>query len=231
MSLPDFPSNSRRPVEASSPTGSRGPNQTPSEGAEPKLEKVEGIGRVVRRNKSLSRRLMDTFFRGNGSVVSYLVMDVLVPAAQSLVLDMVTQGLEKKFYGEVRTPRRPGTRIVGPQGLRPPHVSYDRVNQNTIVRSPQINGPARRPAATQTSALDLGDIVIDTEFGAQMIVEKLYEAIQEYGAATVANLKELLGESAQYTDHKWGWTEGSEFRVKRIRDGFRVDYPEPEDLR
>jgi hypothetical protein len=230
MTLPDFPSNSRRPLETSSPTGIPAPGGA---NREPKLEKVEGIGNVVRRQKPLGRRLMDTFFRGNGSVLSYLVMDVLVPAAQSLVLDMVTQGLEKKFYGEVRSPRRTATPrgIISQPSARTSHFSYDRVNQNTIIRSPLINNGSMRRPLSQASSIDLGEIVLDTEFGAKMIVEKLYETIQEYGAVTVANLKELLGESAVTTDHKWGWTDGAEFQVRRMHGGFRLDYPEPEDLK
>lgn len=227
MTLPDFPSNSRRPSDES---GQNRQNRPQSEDL--KLEKVEGIGKVVLRKKSLGRRLLETFFSGKDGVFRYLLDDVLIPALQDTATDVVKQGIEKAVYGEVRSPRRTTFRGSSSyQSRAQTHVSYDRVNQNTVVRPTQISAGAMRRPVTQRSSLDLGDIVLDTEFGTQMIAEKLYETIQEYGAASVANLKELLGESATTTDHRWGWTEGAEFRVKRIHDGFRLDYPDPEDLR
>lgn len=226
MSLEDLPSNSRRPAD---------PHKSPPSSEEPKLVKVEGIGKVVRRKKPFGRRLMDNFFRGDTGVLSYLFREVLIPAAQTLVTDMVTQGIEKAVYGEVRTPARRPVRGVSQYPVRGPHVSYDRMQQNTIVRGPQMGigpGPTRRPVVQQqTASIDLGDIVLETEFAAQTIVEKLYEAMEEYGAATVANLKELLGETSVYTDHNWGWPDGAEFHIKRIRDGFLLSYPDPVDLR
>lgn len=225
MSLEDLPSNSRRTV--AEPARSAAPSE------EPKLTQVEGIGKVVRRKKSFGRRLMDTFFRGDSGVVSYLIREIVIPTAQNLLTDMVTQGIEKAVYGEVRTPaRRSPVRGASQYPVaRGPHVSYDRVNQNTIIRGPQTNSTQPQRPVRQTAAVELDDIVLETEFGAQTIVEKLYEAIEDYGAATVANLKELLGETALYTDHKWGWTEGAEFKVRRIRGGFLLDYPDPADLR
>lgn len=226
MTLPDFPSNSRRPSDES------GQNRPQSE--ETKLAKVEGIGKVVRRKKSLGRRLLETFFSGKDGVFRYLLDDVLIPALQDTATDVVKQGIEKAVYGEVRTPRR--TTLRGSSSIQSRaqthHVGYDRViSQNTVVRPTQISsGPMRRPV-TQPSSVDLGDIVLDTEFAATMIAEKLYEVLQEYPVATVANLKELLGESPTTMDHRWGWTEGAEFRVRRIRDGFLLEYPQPEDLR
>lgn len=226
MSLEDLPSNSRRP--AIEPARSAAPSE------EPKLTPVEGIGKVVRRRKSFARRLLDTFFRGNDGVFRYLFNDVLIPALQDTATDMVKQGIEKAVYGEVRTPpRRPTVRGASPYPItRGPHVSYDqRMNQNTIIRGPQMSANSPQRPVRQTSFIDLGDIVLDTEFAATMIAEKLYEVLQEYPVATVANLKELLGETATTMDHRWGWTEGAEFRVRRIRDGFLLEYPQPEDLR
>lgn len=217
MSIENFPGNSHR---ASRPSAN---DNQPSTDEEPKLEPVV-TGRVIHRKKPLGRRVMDTLFRGDGGVVRHLMREVLVPALQTLVTDMVTQGIERAVYGEVRTPRRSGP-IVRGSAVSRTQIDYNR--PSTITRSP---APARRPL-NQPSSSELGDVIVETDFEAQIIVERLYEAIQEYGAATVANLKELLKESPQYTDHKWGWEENDEFRIRRVRDGFRIDYPDPHVVR
>jgi hypothetical protein len=223
MSTENFPSNSRR---ASQPPVNNSIPPQPTE--EPKLEKVI-TGPVIKRKKPLGRRIRETLFSGDSGVFVYLTREVLIPAFQTLVTDMVTQGIERAVYGEVRTHRRPG----GYRGNSVPrtHISYDR--PSTIVRGgpagPTV--PTRRPLLPQTPANDVEEIILDTDFAAKMVAEKLYETIQDYGTATVANLKELLGETAAYTDHKWGWQEGAEFHVRRVREGYLLIIPDPIDLR
>lgn len=226
MTIPELPSNSRRPVDSPAAASAKEP---------PKLDPVEGIGKIVMRKKPFGRRILDTFFRGDSGVLSYLVREVIVPAAQTMLTDMVTQGIERAVYGESRTPPRGRFRGSSTYPVtRGPHVGYDRIGQQntTIIRGSQMNTAAtpRRPIQ-QTASIDLGEILLETEFGAQTIVETLYDTIEEYGGVTVANLKELLGETAVYTDHKWGWRTGAEFQIRRARGGFSLDYPDPIDLR
>jgi hypothetical protein len=220
MSTENYPGNSRRAGQPAVNNSAMPPNE------EPKLEKVI-TGKVIKRKKPLGRRILDTFFNGDSGVIKYLAQEVLVPAFQTLVTDMVTQGIERAVYGEVRTPRRTGP--GGYRGVNRPHVSYDR--PSTIVRSPVSQGPPSRRPLSQPSSNDLDEIILDSDFSAKVIVEKLYEAIQDYGGVTVANLKELLGETPTYTDHKWGWGEDAEFQVKRVREGFLLVLPDPVDMR
>lgn len=218
--MEQFPGNSRN--RAGQPPATPG-SQIPAE--EPKLEKVV-TGTVVRRKKPLGRRILDNLFRGDGGVISYLAKDVLVPAFQVLITDMVTQGIERAVYGEVRTPPRS---VRGVNGANRPHISYDR--PNTIVRSPLgSGGPARRPM-TQPSSMVLEEVILSTDFDAQIVMEALYEALRDFGAVTVANLKEALGESPTYVDYKWGWRDLEAMHKKRIGEGFLVYLPNPENLR
>lgn len=196
---------------------------------EPKFEKVV-TGTVIKRKKPLGRRLMDTFFSGDSdSVIGYLGKQVLLPAVQDLVTDIVKQGIERAVYGEVRSASRSSYRGTNSSGPRT-HISYDR--PSSIVRSTSItpsNAP-RRPV-TQPSAFDIGEIILGTKLEAQVVVDKLGEAIEEYGAVTVANLNDLIGQTSAYTDHKWGWTDLVDLRVKRVNEGYLLQLPEPEDLR
>lgn len=211
--MDEFPGNSRRSSEKTTP---------PVE--ELKLDKVVS-GKVLRRKKSMGRRIKETLFSGDStSVFGYLLKEVLVPALQATATDMVTQGIEKAVYGEVRSAGRTTRGSSAPR----PHISYDR--PTSIVRSSAATPAVRRPI-TQPSAFDIGEIIVDSKINAEQVTEGLNDTIEQYGAATVANLNELLGQTSAYTDHKWGWTDLSDMRLKRVREGYLLVLPEPEDLR
>jgi hypothetical protein len=223
--MDSFPGNSRRPLNSQQP---QEPNSPPA--VEKKLASVV-TGKVIRRKKPIGRRILDVF-AGEGGVLSYLLREVLVPAIRDTAADFVIQGIEKAAYGEVRTNRRTSGGYRG-SSAPPRHISYDR--PTSIIRSPlnsSVPAPSRR-ALPATAPMDTQEIIVDDQITAQVILERLYETIEEYGVATVANLKELLGETAVYTDHKWGWREDAVavFNMKRIREGYLLIIPDPVDLR
>lgn len=218
--MDEFPSNSRRPA---SPIDKTSPAV---EEPELKLDKVIS-GKIIKRKKPLGRRFMDTFFSGDASgVIPYLFRDVLIPALQDMATDMVKQGIERAVYGEVRTTHRSGYR--GSSTLPRTHVSYDRPS-SVVGRAPS-SYPVRRPA-TQPSAFNIGEVILDSLINAQVVADELEKTIMKYGAATVANLNDLTGETSAYTDHKYGWTDLSAMTIKHIREGYLLILPDPEDLR
>lgn len=222
--MDQFPANSRKVTSS--------PIDKPVVPAEEEVVLKPVItGKVVRRKKPLGRRFLDTFFAGEG-VFAYLFRDVLVPALQDTATNMVTQGIEKAIYGEVRSHGRPvrgASSIVGSRN----YTSYDR--PSTIIRSsspaPAAGPPMRRPSS-QPSSMDIGEIILDDYNQAQIVAEKLLEAIQQYGCVTVANLNELLRTSSTVTDYKYGWEDLSMLQIKRVRGGgYMLDLPMPEDLK
>lgn len=205
--------------------------------ASPRVEvEVEGpaqpkivTGKVIRRKTPLGRRFAETFFKGDG-VVAYLLKDVLIPAAQNLLTDFVTQGIEKAVYGEVQS--RPRTGYSGYRGSSTINRPYTQYNQpTTIISRPGVNRavPERRPI-TQPDALDIGDVILETKVEAQSIAEKLMEIVEEYQVVTVATLNEMLGQTPEYTDNKFGWTNLSSMDIKRVREGWLILLPSPIEL-
>lgn len=220
--MEQFPSNSRRPVAGSDKENTGVP--------EVKLEPVVISGKVIRRKKPLGRRIKDAFFSSDSSsVFGYIFKEVVIPAVQALATDMVTQGIEKAVYGEVRS-HRGSTRSAG---YRNTHISYDRPGTPAVHRpiTSYNTASARRPAASQPSAFDLGEIIVEDKITADIIGEKLFETIERYNCVTVANLLELLDKTSTYTDNKYGWTNLDDMRVVRIREGYLLHLPDPEDLR
>lgn len=222
MSTEKFPSNSHRVTNQSQGQN----NLPPAEAEEPKFERVI-TGRVIKRKKPLGRRFLDTFFSGDSGVINYLAKEVLVPAFQNLLIDFVNEGIARAVHGDKPRSSYRGYHHRPGGSISRQHISYDRTTP--MSRGP-VGPPMRRPLA-HPSSQDLDEIILDTDFAAKMVAEKMYEAIQDYGVVTVANLKELLGESPQYTDNKWGWGEDAEFQVRRIREGYLLVLPPPVDIK
>lgn len=214
-----FPRNSHRPVNPEKP-----PADEVSE--ERKLDPVVQ-GPVIRRKKPLSKRLLKTFFSSDSnSVFGYLAHDVLVPMIKSLVTDLVTQGVEKAVYGEVRSPRggvRPTSSYRGSA-----YTSYDRYS--TSRQAPPPSSIANRRPVVRDSEYQNDEIVVDTINEAKMILNQMGSTIHRYGVATVADLLNLAGQTADYPDHKFGWMDMNGITYRRVREGYLIVTPEPEDL-
>lgn len=214
MSPENFPANSHR--AASRP-------QDPSAQEEPIVKPVVK-GRVVRSKTPLGRRVLRMFFSGTGEgIVEGVIKDVFVPALQSMVTEMFSQGINRAIYGDSRS-----------SGYRPPSrsgrgsiISYN--DRYPTRPTPQAPTPARRPVDRRDS-YDIGDIVLEDRLDAEAVLEGLQNQIQDYGSTTVATLFNLMEQSSVHTDHKWGWTDLSEVDLRRVASGWRLVLPYPEHL-
>jgi hypothetical protein len=216
----DYPANS---YKSRAPKPVEEPKEKPVE--EKRVEKIVE-GEVVRRKKPLGRRFIETFFSGDAhGVFSYVIVDVLLPAAKDTVADAVSQGFERLLFGEVRsTSRRTGTRPSGSSGF----VSYNRYSTQTPSRREDPRG--REISQRARAAHDFDEIILATRSEAEEVVGRLFDVVARYEAATVADLYELLGLTAKFTDDKWGWTDLRGAGVTRVRNGYLLDLPRPEPL-
>lgn len=218
--IEDFPSNSRssRPVK---------PPEADAPAVEEKnLDKVV-TGKVVRRKKSLGRRFVDTFFTGSSGLIGHVVKEVLVPDLQTLFLDIVRQAAEKAIYGDKEPPR---SSLRGSGLLARTQISYDRLSTGRTTSSSRHPSTVRRPEA-HPDAMEIGEFLFEDQINAQVVADKLFDALRQYDAVTVAELNSWTGHTSVYTDHKYGWTDLSEMSIKRIREGYLLLLPNPEPLR
>lgn len=215
--MDEYPGNSRRP-----PIESNKPNATPAE--EPQFEKVV-TGKVIRRKRPLGRRLMDTFFAGDG-VLGYLGKEVLLPALQNLITDFVTQGVEKAVYGDVRSTRTGGYRGTGART----HVPYNRPVTTTTSYSVPAGPPTRPSRAVSRPSDESPEVILEERIQAEAVAEKMWEAVQQYGHVTVAALNRMLGDTPQWTDNKFGWYDLSDMSIRRVREGYLLVMPPVEEI-
>ena len=208
MSVPEYPSNS----EASKRGRPDAKNISP----------VVTSG-AARRKRSLRKQFKETFVAGDfRSAVSYVVLDVLLPAAKDMVVEAGTQGLEKLIFGDSRRRAlfRPPS---GPTG----HIAYNRMSEPY---SRALSGSQRAMSRAARAAHNFDEIILDDRSEAEEVIDRLFDLVSRYEVATVADLYELVGLSATHTDNKWGWTDLTGAGVSRIRGGYLLDLPEPEPL-
>lgn len=209
-----FPANSHKVKKDTVPK---------KETEKPKIEKVVE-GEVLRRKKPLGKRIAETFGATDmKSVGGFVLLDVMIPAAKDMVADAISQGIERMLFGEARsTSRRPRKQYSGSNG----YVSYNRYSPAHRDDPPFKPSPSRRARASH----DFDEIILETRVEAEEVLERLFDLIERYQAATVADLYELVGVQGAYTDRKWGWIDIRGSGITRIRNGYLLDLPRPEAL-
>lgn len=208
---PNFPSNS---------------NKSKSQGvpAKKSVKKVT-TSDVTTRKKPMGRRIRELIFVGpdGTSIFEYLILDIVVPSTKDLFLDVVTMGLERKFYGE----SRPGRRSSGYNHIyrSAADFAYNRVSTSSVrsTESPRLSARARKTH-------DFDELLYNTRQDANEVLSQLYMILEQYEVVTVTDLYNLAGVTPEFTDDAWGWTNLAGSDVQRTRDGYILDLPRPSAL-
>lgn len=153
-------------------------------------KKVEAITTATLKKKGEMKKFTDIFISEDvGSVKSYILMDVLVPAIKKAISDIVTNGIDMILYGESGRTKMPGSTAS--------KVSYrGYYNQDQ---------PVARTTA-RTAAYDYNDVILPTRGEAEEVLSHMDDLIATYGVVSVADLYDLVNVSCNYTDNKYGWT-------------------------
>lgn len=182
-------------------------------------------GSVVRRKQPIGKRFAELFVAGDSkSVTQYVFLDVLLPAIKDTVVEAVSQGVERMIFGEVRsTNRRPGFSNVG-------HIAYNRYAASRAVGGPpRDNNPVgRQPMSRQARIThNFDEIILPTRREAEEVLDTMFDMLTRYETVSVSDLYEMVGETAQFTDEKYGWTDLHSSSVSRVRDGYLLNLPRP----
>lgn len=167
-------------------------------------------GLVTTKKKSLGKKFAETFVSEDvGSVSSYVIHDVLIPAAKSAIYDMFHGSLEMFLFGEKKGNR---TQRSGNKS----YVSYNNYSSND--RRPSIS-PRNR------ARHNFDDIVLSSRGEAEEVLSHLVDLCIDYGQASVSDLYDLVGITGEFTDNKYGWTDLAGASVSRTRDGYLLNLP------
>lgn len=168
-------------------------------------------GNVTRKKESTASKFKRAFFGEDVvNVKDYVIFDVMIPALKATISDMIGNGVEVLLFGEARGKRKKkGDNYAG---------YYRR-------RDDRDSDGGRRRSVSSDRAFD--DICLDSRAEAEVVISTLTDLAYDYGQVSVADLYDLVGISASFTDEKYGWFKGDlrGATVRRCRDGFLLDLP------
>jgi hypothetical protein len=196
---------------------------------EPEKKKISRlVSNVTVKKKSWLDTLAEKFFGDDAKTVgSYLVWDVLIPAAKDTISDMVRTGVDMILFGDHTTSSRDR------RDRDHSRISYSSISSRGRSRVPwrdDDRDTRRREPIRVKKKYDFEDIVIQNRDEAQQVLADLNDLIEDYDVATVGEFYEMVGLDSEHVDSKWGWDSLNRVKVIRVRDGFILDLPDPEPL-
>lgn len=205
----DYPSNSKLVKEK---------NKAEQKDKEP-VEKIVS-GPVERRKRGMGAKVLKTFLvEDSESILQYIVMDVLVPAAKNTISDVVTQAIQQAFWG--------GRNQSGSNNSRSGYTSYSKVSTPGRV----VGADAPRTLSRQARAVhNFNDVVLKTRVEAEDVIDQMRTMVDQYGMVSVNDLYDMVGLTSDFTDAKWGWTNLRSASVRQVRGGYLLDLPDTEPL-
>jgi hypothetical protein len=190
----------------------------------PEVRKVQKVtkGVVKKQSKGFGKKFAEIFLEDDTkSVGAYIFHDVLIPAAKSMISDMIGGGVEMLLFGERRGSR---TRRDGNKSF----TSYGSYYSND--RNSDRSSPRREISPAGRARHDFDEIILETRGEAEEVLSHLVDLTIDYGMASVADLYSLVGMTGNYTDNKYGWTDLRDASVSRVRGGYLLNLPRTQVL-
>jgi hypothetical protein len=210
------------------PTDYQGPGKPKKEDSlDKKIEKVIS-GEVVERKIGLGARFKSIFFGGDfKTTVSYVAADVVFPAIRNMMADASKGAIDRFIYGDSAYPRR---RQGSEYRAR---VQYNNPISRVAVDPRDPRRPAYlpdQPPLPRGTRQDAPEFILQSRDEAELVLERLRDIVDQYEAASVADLHDLLGLPQSHVDQKWGWTMLNTATITQVRDGFLLELPLLESL-
>ena len=170
-------------------------------------------GTATQRKKNGLDKLGSIFIANDvKDVKNYILQDVLIPTIKRAFFDIICNGTGM-LLGE-RNPQRGG----GPANK----VSYRSYYDN---RDDRRTTASSNNGSREKSNYSYNDLVFNNRGDAEVVLERMYELLDHFDAVSVADLFDLAGESCNYTDNKYGWTNLDDARVQSVREGYIIQLP------
>lgn len=182
------------------------------------LEKVVTADAIIR-PPSIWTKFKRVFFGGDAqSAGQYVMAQVLLPALRSLASDVISKGSDRLIYGDSAPTRRPYQQ--GPRVMYNNPVYYGQQRANLPDRAPRWGATGK--------ALD--DVIVASKEDAEVVIDQMTAAIDQYEVVSVADLYELLGLETPHVYNKWGWTHLGNLGYQQTRDGWKILFPPIEEI-
>lgn len=186
-----------------------------------KLEKREkkAIANAKLKDRTFGQKVRDAFIADEAKdVKSYLVFDIIIPAIKETIRNLVVNTIDISLFGKAR-----GRRDTEQRGGST-YVAYDRAYGG--------GRPDDRRSVKQDTAVlrvnELDRVTFNNKADAIDVLAHLFESIEEYHVASVADFLAAANLPVSHIHHKWGWYDLSGASVEEDPDGgYYVKLPRP----
>ena len=165
---------------------------------------------ATRKKETTADKIKKAFFGEEvTNVKDYMIFDIAIPALRATISDMLCGGIQAVFGGSYKKSKKGG-------------IDYASVNRNRIASNRD-----REDRSYSSRSTPVDDILIETRAEAEEVLSQLSDLAYDYGQASYADLYDLVGISANFTDEKYGWFKGDlrTASVRRVRDGYLLVLP------
>lgn len=179
---------------------------------------------ATRKSLPLTRRIARSLLNDDSKDIgSYILYDILIPAAKSMITESIQSGIEMMLYGEAGGRRSPSRN----RNSGSPVVNYGAYSN----RDNRREEPRQKRFANARFNLD--EIIFKNGSDASDVLAALCDHIENYEAVSVSEFYDYAGvEGATWTDNKWGWmgSDLSDAYCTHTRGGYVIVLPEPKEL-
>lgn len=176
--------------------------------AEKRVKKSVVAGGATTKKKSEIRKFADTFVSEDAeNVKSYILQDVIIPAAKRILDDVIVGSLRMFLYGERGVPGD-GRRTNASK------VSYRSYYERESDRR-RDNGGSR-----VKSGFEYDDIEFEYRGDAEAVLTEMENIIEQFDMVSVGDLYDLADIStSNYAVNRYGWTNLATATIARTRNG------------
>ena len=187
--------------------------------------KVAQIASGKKVPQSVGRKFLSEFLADDiHSIKDYILWDVLLPAVKNAISDTITNGIDMLLFGQARS--RVGSNTV--KRITPYSSLYGGTSNRVIKYNDIEQEPSRRNRGL--SGYSYQEIVLRTRPEAEDVLSHMRMYLERWGAVSVSDLYDAVGEIPDMVDNKWGWTDLSGACVQRCTDGYVLRMPRVESL-
>lgn len=195
-------------------------------------KKIDGLadGLVKKHKKTFGRVIYDIFIAQDFSTVADNVSTkVIVPYLKDLLVDALIFGIEESIYGSGSNGR--ARRRAKSQSSR--YADRDRTSYSDYYESGRDS--SRSSGDKRSRELKAGDmledVVMKDRATAEWLLDELQDFIDRFGRVTVNDLNDVLGRTGSgFNTSYFGWKSLADVKIKRVYDGYLVDFPEPVEV-
>lgn len=228
----EYPSNShtsklRPSVPAAPAKGSVSAKPEQSEDR-PKVEKaIEGTATVKR--KSVGSRFK-TIFTGVSlkDMLDDAVDQAIIPGIKGMLFDAGERMLDRVFGSGTGGGGRSSNAAARSMVTNVAHVAYNKFTAPTVAARPNAVQPQQAMSRRAQAVFDFEEIEFQTRQDASIILNLMYDHLENYGSVSVAEFYGWADVKGNFTDQKYGWRSLEGAGPTRTRSGMYVlNLPDP----